>query len=127
MLAMRDNGQAHWDEHGAHLREQCVNVVDGLAEKDGIRVLDESWQTLDGQYTGAVKAQSLPITANKSFTSELLGFKGHYMIFPEGVINIRKLVGHQLDIINHPQKSPIMCGGWVSNVSARSSLFPKPL
>ena len=98
MLNMRENGLEQWLAHEAKFRDLCQKVLEPMKDKEQIQVLDESWQCIDYRFNDPVKVHSLSLEPNTSFTRELLGFRGHYMIFQDGVLGMRKLVGHVLEI-----------------------------
>ncbi len=96
MLATPSVDESVWENQKSHvlqLRDQAIAVYAGAL--DGIEIIDRPWQTISYQPMIA-KAVALKITANEIIEGEILGFKGHYMIMPQGVINIRQLVGRQI-------------------------------
>ena len=63
-------------------------------------IVSESENTLISiEYPGekAVKLVSLSFDKDKKIEGELLGIRGQYLIFPQGVLNIRKFQGYQLE------------------------------
>jgi len=85
------------------LLAECAGEVDALRREFGLQaitVLEDQPQTLITypvlEYPARVKSFNLDRTPTAGGT--LLGIKGQYLIFDEGVINMRKYGGYQLSL-----------------------------
>ena len=92
--------------HAAALLDATADTLDTVAERFADAHGDAVFERLDGDETGIRypvdaypgKIRSLNLDKTPEITARLDGIKGQYLIFDDGVLNVRKYTSYELAI-----------------------------
>ena len=100
MLAQESLPNHIWDEHKDHilqlLNESLLQHADIVKE---YQLLEPKWFDLNIDVCVPQKIKSIKPAVDSPIEGTLRAFRGHYMVFDEAVVNMRSLVGYELEIM----------------------------